>query len=217
MQSHEGSQEIVASTPDLYTRSWSPLLVVISGPSGVGKDTLLQRLKDHGYDFAFVVTMTTRAKRAGEVEGKDYFFVSISTFTQMIEANKFLEHSKVYGDYKGIPKEQVRRAWESGKDVLMRIDVQGAAKVRAIVNDAVTIFLAPESEDELVRRLIERHTETPQALERRLATARDEMTRLCEFDYVVVNPANRIDEAVDKIISIVAAEHCRVDRRPACL
>jgi guanylate kinase len=174
-------------------------------------------LKDHGYDFAFVVTMTTRPIRAGEVEGKDYFFVSMATFTQMIEANEFLEYSKVYGDYKGIPKEQVQRAWDSGKDVLMRIDVQGAAKVRAIVKDAVTIFLAPESEDELVRRLVERHTETPQALERRLATAREEMTRLREFDYVVINPAHRIDEAVDNIISIMAAEHCRVDRHPACL
>jgi len=217
MQSQIESQDIIASTPDLYTRAWMPLLVVVSGPSGVGKDTLLQRLKDHGYDFAFVVTMTTRLKRENEVEGKDYFFVSMAQFTQMIEANEFLEYSKVYGEYKGIPKAQVQHAWDSGKDVLMRIDVQGAAKVRVIVQEAVTIFLAPESEEELVRRLVERHTETSQALQRRLATARDEMTRLREFDYVVVNPANRIDQAVDQIISIMTAEHCRVNRRPACL
>jgi guanylate kinase len=95
--------------------------------------------------------------------------------------------------------------------------VQGAAKVRAIVPDAVTIFLAPESEEELVRRLVERHTETPQALQRRLVTARDEMTRMCEFDYVVVNPANHIDKAVEQIISIMTAEHCRVNRHPTCL
>ncbi len=217
MQSENAPPNLVASEPGLYDRVWSPLLVVISGPSGVGKDTLLQRLKDHGYDFAFVVTMTTRLRREAEVEGKDYYFVSMAQFTQMIEAGEFLEYSNVYGDYKGIPKAQVRRAWDSGKDVLMRIDVQGAAKVRAIVPDAVTIFLAPESEEELVRRLIERHTETPQALQRRLQTAQQEMTCLCEFDYVVVNPANQIDKAVDQIISIMSAEHCRVNRYPTCI
>jgi guanylate kinase len=191
--------------------------VVISGPSGVGKDTLLQRLKDHGYDFAFVVTMTTRQRRENEVDGKDYFFVSHTAFHGMIENNELLEYSNVYGDYKGIPKEQVRRAWDSHKDVLMRIDVQGAAKVRAIVPEAVTIFLVPESEDELIRRLTERKTETPDGLQRRIATAREEMKRLCEFDYVVVNPANQIDKAVAQIISIINAEHCRVDRSPTCL
>ncbi len=217
MQSHNSAQQTNDPSPDIYERSWTPLLVVISGPSGVGKDTLLQRLKDHGYDFAFVVTMTTRQRRELELEGKDYYFVSMETFTGMIDAGEFLEYSLVYGDYKGIPKAQVQRAWDSGKDVLMRIDVQGAAKVRAIVPDAVTIFLAPESEGELVRRLFERHTETPQALERRLLTARQEMTRLQEFDYVVVNPVNQIDKAVDQIISIMSAEHCRVTRHATCL
>lgn len=217
MPSQNASQEIEAAVSNLYQRPWSPLLVVISGPSGVGKDTLLQRLKDHGYDFAFVVTMTTRPRRETEVEGKDYYFVTMAQFTAMIENNQFLEYSLVYGDYKGIPKSQVQRAWESGKDVLMRIDVQGAAKVRAIVPDAVTIFLTPESEAELVRRLVDRRTETPQALEHRLMTARQEMTRLQEFDYVVVNPVNQIDKAVEQIICIMSAEHCRVTRHPACL
>ncbi|MCL5997000.1 MAG: guanylate kinase [Chloroflexi bacterium] len=203
--------------PNLYERRWSPLLVVISGPSGVGKDTLLQRLKERGFDFAFVVTMTTRPRRESEVDGRDYFFVSHATFTQMIESDELLEYSKVYGDYKGIPKDQVRHAWASGKDVIMRIDVQGAAKIRAIVSNAVTIFLVPDSEEELVRRLTERKTETPDGLTRRIATAREEMKRLCEFDYVVVNPANQVDQAVDTIISIIAAEHCRVERTPTCL
>jgi guanylate kinase len=217
MHSHTGSQDTVDSTSDIYHRQWLPLLVVISGPSGVGKDTLLQRLKEHGFDFAFVVTMTTRPKRDNEVDGRDYFFVSYSRFNRMIEEHEFLEYSKVYGDYKGIPKEQVRRAWESGKDVLMRIDVQGAAKVRDIIPNAVTIFLTPESETELVRRLTERRTETPDALSRRIATARDEMKRVFEFDYVVINPANQIDKAVEQIISIISAEHCRVDRQQTCL
>jgi guanylate kinase len=201
----------------MYAHEWSPLLVVVSGPSGVGKDTLLQRLKERGFDFAFVVTMTTRPKREHEVDGKDYFFVSHDHFSSLIESNGFLEYSKVYGDYKGIPKEQVQCAWDSGKDVVMRIDVQGAAKVRMLVPQAVTIFLIPESESELVRRLTERKTETPEGLNRRINTAREEMKHLCEFDYVVVNPANHIDQAVNQIISIINAEHCRVGRTATCL
>jgi guanylate kinase len=205
------------SPPDFYAREWSPMLVVISGPSGVGKDTVLQRLKERDFPFAFVVTMTTRPRRESEVDGRDYFFVTRETFTEMIRSDELLEYSMVYGDYKGIPKEQVRRAWDSGKDIIMRIDVQGAAKVRTIVKQAVTIFLIPESEPELVRRLTERKTETPEGLNRRIATAREEMKHLCEFDYVVVNPANHVDIAVDKIKQIIAAEHCRVTRTPTHL
>jgi guanylate kinase len=216
MQNQTETQD-AANAADLYGRKWSPLLVVISGPSGVGKDTVLQRLKDRGFDFSFVVTMTTRPKRESEVDGRDYFFVSHDTFDEMIRADELLEYSKVYGDYKGIPKDQVRRAWDSGKDVVMRIDVQGAAKIRCIVPEAVTVFLVPESEPELVRRLTERKTETPEGLSRRIATAQDEMQRLCEFDYVVVNPANQIDMAVQQIVSIITAEHCRVSRAPTCL
>ena len=141
---------------DLYNFRSPPMLVVLSGPSGVGKDTLLKRLKERGYDFAFVVTMTTRPRRENEVEGVDYIFVGKSEFADMMQQDELLEHSLVYGDYKGIPKQQVRDAMRSGKDVLMRIDVQGAAKIRQIVPNAVTLFLAPESEDELERRLAER-------------------------------------------------------------
>jgi guanylate kinase len=193
------------------------MLVVLSGPSGVGKDTLLKRLKERGYDFAFVVTMTTRPRRENEIDGVDYIFVSKSQFADMMQSDELLEHSLVYGDYKGIPKQQVRDAIASSKDVMMRIDVQGAAKIRHIVPNAVTIFLAPESEVELVRRLAERKTETAEGLKLRIATAREEMKRLNEFDYVVVNHANHQDQAVDQIVAIVAAERCRVDRKPICL
>ncbi len=216
MPSQVETRTIADSTSNLYEHKWSPLLVVVSGPSGVGKDTLLQRLKDDGYDFAFVVTMTTRPRRAHEVDGVDYYFVPMERFNELIEADGFLEYSNVYGDYKGIPKEQVQRAWDSGKDVVMRIDVQGAAKVRKVMPQAVTVFLIPESEEELVRRLTERKTETPEGLQRRIATAREEMKRLCEFDYVVVNPANQIEVAVNQLTSIISAEHNRVRRTSAC-
>ena len=197
---------------DLYTVERPPLLVVVSGPSGVGKDSLLQRLKERGFDFAFVVTMTTRPRRPSEVDGCDYFFVSHEHFNRLIEAGELLEHSLVYGDYKGIPKDQVRSALNSGKDVVMRIDVQGAAKIRRMVPGAVTVFLTPSSEEELVRRLTARRTETADGLARRIATAREEMKRLCEFDYVVVNRNSHLDAAVDQVVAIVKAEHCRVGR-----
>ena len=205
------------SAADLFCLTPTPLLVVISGPSGVGKDTLLQRLKERGHDFAFVVTMTTRPRRASEVDGRDYFFVSHDQFGALINADELLEHSLVYGDYKGIPKDQVRSALASGKDVLMRIDVQGAEKLRRIVPNAITVFIAPSSEEELVRRLVARRTETADGLARRIATAREEMKRLCEFKYVVENRDNQLDIAVDQVIAIIAAEHCRVDRTPVQL
>jgi guanylate kinase len=201
----------------LYDFTSPPMLVVLSGPSGVGKDTLLKRLKERGHDFAFVVTMTTRPMRQGEIEGVDYLFVSKSIFADMMQADELLEHSLVYGDYKGIPKQQVRDAIKSGKDVLMRIDVQGAAKIRKIVPNVVTIFLAPESEMELERRLAERKTETLENLKIRIATAREEMKRIHEFDYVVVNRANHQDQAVDQIVAIITAERCKVHREPICL
>lgn len=191
-----------------------PLLVVVSGPSGVGKDTLLQRLKDLGSDFWFVVTMTSRAQRPGEEDGKDYFFVTRDEFDDLIETDELLEHSLVYGEYKGIPKAQVRKALSTGKNVVMRIDVQGAEKIKRIVPDAVTIFLMPESEEELIRRLTERKTETPEGLQRRISTAREEMSRIPEFDFVVVNRAYQMNDAAADIDGIMRAERCRVGRQP---
>ncbi len=215
---HLGCASHKAQTPiDPYNFRSPPLLVVLSGPSGVGKDTLLRRMKERGYDFAFVVTMTTRPKRENEIDGVDYIFVTKSQFADLMEADELLEHSLVYGDYKGIPKQQVRAAIASGKDVIMRIDVQGAAKIRQIIPQAVTIFIAPESEEELIRRLRERKTESEESLKLRIATAREEMKRAHEFDFIVVNRANQQDAAVDQIIAIVTAERCRVGRQPIVL
>ncbi len=194
-----------------------PLLVVISGPSGVGKDTVLQRMKERRMPFHFVVTATTRAARAGEVHGRDYFFISNDEFAEMIDQNELLEWARVYNDYKGIPKQQVRDALATGKDVVMRLDVQGAATVRTLSPDAVLIFLAPSSEDELVNRLRERKTETPEGLKLRIATARKELERMREFDYCVVNRDMSLEATVDQIIAIIEAEHSRVHPRQVTL
>ncbi|RME09182.1 MAG: guanylate kinase [Ardenticatenia bacterium] len=191
----------------------SPLVIVISGPSGVGKDATIKRMQELGVPFHFVVTATTRPRRPGEVHGKDYFFVSLEEFAEMIEKGELLEYAVVYGDYKGIPKQQVREALASGKDVVLRIDVQGAATIRKIIPNAVFIFLTAESEEELVLRLMERKTEPPDKLKLRIATARQEMKRLDEFDYVVVNRDGALDETVHRICAIVEAEKCRVRQR----
>ena len=190
-----------------------PLLIVLSGLSGVGKDVTLTRMKELGYPFHFVVTATDRPQRPGEVHGVDYYFVSSKEFAAMLERDELLEHAVVYGQNKGIPKSQVREALASGKDVIMRLDVQGAATVRRIVPDALLIFLMAPSEKELIRRLKERKTESPEGLKRRIATTREEMKRLPEFDYVVVNRDGKLDEAVEQIMAIITAEKCRVKQR----
>src|SRR5690606_14768531 len=145
-------------------RKQNPLLIVISGPSGVGKDSIVQRMIERGFPFHFVVTATTREKRPNEVHGKDYWFVSEGEFASMIEKDELIEYAIVYGDYKGIPKAQVREALASGKDVVMRLDVQGAESVRKLSQDALLIFITCESEEELEHRLRERKTESADSL-----------------------------------------------------
>jgi guanylate kinase len=191
----------------------SPLLIVISGPSGVGKDTVIQRMKERQLPIHFVVTATTRPPRPDERHGVDYFFISREEFARMIEEDELLEYAIVYGDYKGIPKQQVREALASGKDVIMRIDVQGAATIRRLVPDAVLIFLTTASEEELVERLKRRKTESAEDLSLRIATARQELKRMAEFDYVVVNHEHALEETVDTIVAIIEAEHHHIPPR----
>ena len=136
-----------------YQRPYYPRLIVISGPSGVGKDTIARRLiARRPESFHFVVTATTRPVREGEIDGYDYIFVSNQEFAQMIEADEMLEWAIVYNDYKGVPKQQIRDALQSGKDVIMRVDVQGAATIRKLIPNAIFVFLVPSSEDDLVKR-----------------------------------------------------------------
>lgn len=199
--------------PVLHNQPPVPLLVVISGPSGVGKDTVLMRMREFGMPFHFMVTTTSREQRPGEVEGFDYHFVSKAHFEDMIANDDLLEHAVVYGEFKGIPKSQVRNALRSGKDVILRIDVQGAATIRQLAPEAILIFLIPPSKAELASRLRLRRTESPEALERRLLLADDEMQRVDEFDYVVLNPEARPDEAASTIQSIIRAEKARIRPR----
>ncbi|MBN1484393.1 MAG: guanylate kinase [Chloroflexia bacterium] len=194
-----------------------PLLVVLSGPSGVGKDAVMNRMKERQIPFHYTVTATTRPARSSEVHGKDYYFISMEEFQRLIDEDELLEWALVYGDYKGIPKQQVRDAMAAGQDVLMRIDVQGAGTIRGLAEEALLIFLAPPSMAELARRLRERKTETAEALERRLQAARREMHSLPMFDYVVVNYEDRLDQAVDEIGAILQAEKLRVQPRRVLL
>ena len=187
-----------------------PLLIVISGPSGVGKDAAVNRMKDLGLPFHFVVTATDRPKRPGEVHGVDYLFLSTEEFDRLIEEDELLEWAVVYGNYKGIPKEQIRRAMATGKDIVLRIDVQGSATIKQIVPDAVFIFLAASDMDELMDRLEARKTENGIDLGRRKTTARKEMEQLALFDYVVVNRDQALDTTVDEIRCIIHAEKAKV-------
>jgi guanylate kinase len=198
---------------DPYTFETYPLLIVISGTPGAGKDSVIQCLKEREHPLHFVVTATDRPPRPGEVHGRDYFFLTAAEFTGLIENDELLEHALVYGQHKGVPKQQVREALTSGKDVIMRIDVQGATTIRRLVPEAVLIFLTAPSEDELVQRLRKRASDSPEQLEKRMATAREEMKRLHEFDYVVVNRDGELDRAADDVLAIVQAEHCRAKPR----
>lgn len=190
-----------------------PLLIVISGTSGVGKDAVLNSLKERSLPLHFVVTATSRPPREGEVEGKDYFFFTKEEFARRIEKGEFVEHSWVYTDYKGIPRWQIDDALTCGQDVILRVDVQGAMKLRAMYPEAVLIFLIPESVDEWYCRLKKRNAETPEELKVRLDTARTEVQKISDFDYVVLNAHDLLDQAVNDIVSIIDAEHHRTHHR----
>jgi len=188
-----------------------PLVIVISGPSGVGKDAAVGKMK--GPNFHFVVTATSRPRRPEEVDGVDYHFLTEEQFEDLLKRDELLEHAIVYGQYKGIPKQQVRDALASGQDVIMRLDVQGAATIKKIMPETVLIFLTAASEKELVHRLKQRDTETSDGLQTRIGTAREEMLRISEFDYVIVNSHCRLQDTVEQIKAIIKAEKCRVERR----
>jgi guanylate kinase len=187
-----------------------PLLVMLSGPSGVGKDAALAELKKLDRPWHFVVTATTRPPRPGERDGVEYIFLDTEAFLRMKERDEFLECAEVYGRWYGVPRTQVRQALKEGRDVILKVDVQGAATVRQLTPEAVSIFMVPGSYDELRQRLAERMTESSPEMELRLQVARDELAQIHHFDYRVVNRDNCLDQAIADIDAIIAAEKCRV-------
>ena len=194
-----------------------PLLIVISGPSGVGKDSVVRAMKARQLPFHFVVTATSRSPRPEELPGKDYFFFSKEEFARMINNDEMFEYALVYNDYKGSTKKQVRDALASGQDVVMRLDVQGAATVRKLAPQAVLVFLTTKNKRELVNRLKNRKKDAAEDLSLRIATAQQELKRAGEFDYVIVNSDGCLEETVQTVIAIIRAEHHRVNPRKVSL
>ncbi len=212
-----GSSEASPRAAPAWT-SAGPLLIVISGPSGVGKDALLAQLSERGTPAHFTVTATTRPKR--EVRPADYrylSFLSEDEFDTLLANGGLLEHAQVYGYHYGVPKAQVVAALAEGRDVIVRVDVQGAATIKRIAPAAVSIFLAPPSMEELEARLRVRGLDDPAVIRKRLDAARREMAEQSTFDYVVVNEHDRLDEAVGKVLDIMNSERARPDREPLTL
>jgi len=194
-----------------------PLLIILSGLSGAGKDSVLNELKKFAQPPETIITVTTRPRRHNEKDGVHYTFVSPEKFQAMIDDGQMLEWATVYGNRYGAPREPVKKALESGKDVIIKVDVQGAATYKKIVPQAVFIFLSPPSIEDCAPRLKERCTESPAELELRLETARKEMEMLHIFDYIVINRHNELDKAAAEIMAIIAAEKCRVKPREIVL
>jgi guanylate kinase len=176
----------------------------------VGKDAALSGLRQLNRPWHFVVTATTRPRRTGEHDGVDYIFLDTDTFLKMKERDEFMECAQVYGHWYGVPRSQVRQALRAGKDVVLKVDVQGAATVRKLVPEAVFIFMLPGSTEELRRRLAQRRTEASPEIELRLNAARAEMAQVQYFDYRIINRDNCLGQTIADIDAIIAAEKCRV-------
>jgi len=189
------------------------LLFVISGPSGVGKDAVIDGLRTAGASLFFAVTATTRPQRRHEVDGVDYHFVSRGEFERMIDEGELLEWAHVYGNYYGVPRRGLQNALREGKDAVVKVDVQGASTIRDLVPEAILIFVTAESMEALEQRLKRRKTESGVDLELRTAAARKEMDSLPLFDYMVVNRDEQVEFAVAQIRAIMTAEKCRVKAR----
>jgi len=197
--------------------SREPLVVVLSGLSGVGKDALLTKLKESGYPLEYIVTVTTRPRRANERNNVNYHFVSMKKFHEMIEQQELLEWANVYGNWYGVPKKPVKQALDKGRDVMVKVDVQGAATIKKTIPQAILIFLVSPSMEELATRLKQRHTESSFDLALRTKIAGEEMKQLPLFDYIVGNKQDEINLAVADIKAIIKAEKCRIIPREITL
>jgi|TARA_B100002003_G_C14118493_1_gene537962 guanylate kinase len=184
-------------------------MLVISGPSGAGKDSVVRALLKQDHKLCFVVTTTTRSRRKDEIHGRDYYFVSHSDFQRMMAAGELVEHAVVYGDHKGITSKGIQKAIDSGRDVVLRVDVQGAATIKTLYKHSVLLFLTPGSEEQLLNRLQARKSENSDSIQERIATAFEEYSKKDKFDYIVVNRINDLDSTVDTIQGIIKRERER--------
>lgn len=192
------------------------LLIVISGPSGCGKGTICKELRARHPEIKVSVSTTTREIRAGEVEGRDYRYISKEKFERQVQEGEFLEYARIYsGNYYGTPKKYVKETLMAGDDLILEIDIQGALQVKEKFEEGVFIFLVPPSMEELHRRLVQRGRETPELIMERFKSAYEEMNFINRYNYVVTN--DKVDEAIKKIEAIIAAEKCRVVRNEALL
>jgi guanylate kinase len=192
--------------PSNYNPESKPQVLVISGPSGAGKDYILNQMKARGIPMEYIVTTTTRARRPGEIDGVHYHFISSDDFKQMIDKGELLEHACVYGNYYGVPAKPVKQALKEGRDVLIKVDVQGAMSIKKALPEAVLLFLMAPTRQELEDRLRRRHTESDAELQRRLQTADAEISQLPLFNYLIINNEGQTEKVVSEILAIMTAE-----------
>lgn len=186
------------------------VLFVLSGPSGVGKGTVREKLFEESTDLRYSISMTTREKRAGEINGVDYFYKTKEEFEELIKQNQLLEHAQYVSNYYGTPKDYVEETLNSGQDVFLEIEVQGALQVQENFPEAVFIFLFPPSLEELKNRIVSRGTESEELVLNRLKEAKKEIDMMYKYDYVVVN--DNVSDAVLKVKSVITSEHCKQER-----
>jgi guanylate kinase len=192
--------------PSNYNPESKPQILVLSGPSGAGKDYILNQMKARGIPMEYIVTTTTRARRPGEIDGVHYHFISSDDFKQMIDKGELLEHACVYGNYYGVPAKPVKQALKEGRDVLIKVDVQGAMSIKKALPEAVLLFLMAPTRQELEDRLRRRHTESDSELQRRLQTADAEISQLPLFNYLIINNEGQTEKVVSEILAIMTAE-----------
>jgi guanylate kinase len=204
-------KELQTATQVSNTRTCRGTLFVVSSPSGGGKGTIIRHVLDVVPNLSYSVSFTTRAPRPGEINGREYFFVGREFFDEMVAAGEFLEWACVHGNYYGTAKRQVAEETAAGVDIVLEVDVQGAASVRQLLLDSVSIFILPPSYEVLKARLIARGTDTPEELEVRLRNAPEELRQYSAFDYVIIN--DEVDRAVAQLASIIYAERARCVRQ----
>lgn len=193
----------------------APLLVVLSGPSGVGKTTITKALAEEGWPGHIVVTVTTRRPRDGEIDGVHYHFKTPQEFKEKLDRGDLLEHAEVHGNWYGVPATPVRECLAKGQDVILTIDPQGAQNIRERTRGAIFVFLAPENLDELIARINARGSDTAEQRALRLLNAEREMAELPKYDYLIVNRQDQVAESMEQLKAIMLAEHCRVHQRRA--